>query len=264
MNKKPFAFSISRRAFAIGLAATGILLPRTPLTAGNATGETVIIKAGKDLKVIELFTSEGCWSCPPAEAKLKDVADDPGVLALAYHVDYWDYIGWKDPYADPLFTLRQRRYAEHLKARTVYTPQMVFQGAFHAPGSRPGEMERELRRIDKLERIDVGLNYAPSGEITLNLPAYEHAPESSIYMVTYDREKTSDVLRGENAGKTLTHRNVVRSLTQLGRWQGEATTLSVSVPDSIGPESGCAFLIQANLSGRILGAAAIDMPAGGI
>lgn len=243
---------ISRRAFGAGLAATGLIL-----SAGPVRAETV--KSGSNLKVIELFTSEGCWSCPPAEAKLKEVADDPGVLALAYHVDYWDYIGWEDPYADPAFTQRQRRYAQHLRSRTVYTPQMVFQGAFHAPGSRPGEMRRELGRIDQMERIAVGLARPRRRELVISLPAHENAPSATVLMVTYDRERTTDVLRGENAGKTLSHRNVVRSLEEIGTWRGEATELTVAVPEERArPDMGCAVLVQAD-NGRILGAAAVDI-----
>ncbi|MEQ8666871.1 MAG: DUF1223 domain-containing protein [Rhodospirillales bacterium] len=243
---------LSRRTFGAGLAATGLILPFAP-----ARAETV--KSGSELKVIELFTSEGCWSCPPAEAKLREVADDPDILALAYHVDYWDYIGWKDPYADPAFTQRQRTYALHLRSRTVYTPQMVFQGAFHAPGSRPGEMRRELGRVDQMERITVGLERPRRHELVVSLPAHENAPTSTVLLVTYDRERTTDVLRGENAGKRLTHRNVVTSLSEIGTWRGQAADLNVTIAEERAlPDTGCAILVQSD-SGRIIGAAAIDM-----
>ena len=243
---------ISRRTFGVGLAATGLAVP-----FGSARADSV--KSGSDLKVIELFTSEGCWSCPPAEAKLKTVADDPSVLALAYHVDYWDYIGWKDPYADPAFTQRQRTYALHLRSRTVYTPQMVFQGAFHAPGSRPGEMMRELARINQMERVNIGLTRPQRRELVVSLPAHENASHAAVLLVTYDRELTTDVLKGENAGKTLTHRNVVRTLAEIDTWRGEARDLQVTIPaERAKPDTGCAILVQAD-NGRILGAAAVDI-----
>ena len=247
------ATPISRRAFGIGVVVAGVAL-----SPGSARAGTV--KTGPHLKVIELFTSEGCWSCPPAERKLREVADDPGILALAYHVDYWDYIGWVDPYADPQFTQRQRLYARYLRSRTVYTPQMVFQGAFHAPGSRPGEMNRELDRIDRLERITVGLDRAEDEVVEVSLPLHKGAPDSTVHLVTYDRERTTDVLRGENAGKTLTHRNVVRHLQHIGSWSGDIGRLRARTSAGpVKPGSGCAVLVQANDTGRILGAASFDL-----
>ena len=110
--------NLTRRRFATLLAAFGLATPYRTVAATEA-------KSGKSLTVIELFTSEGCWSCPPAEKKLAEIADDPDILALAYHVDYWDYIGWPDPFANPEYTRRQRRYAGYFQSRTVYTPHQV-------------------------------------------------------------------------------------------------------------------------------------------
>jgi len=252
MSNRNHDWKLSRRTFGAGLMAAGTLLPFAAARADR-------LKTGGDLKVIELFTSEGCWSCPPAEAKLAGIVDKPGVLALSYHVDYWDYIGWKDPYASPLFTDRQRQYARYLQSRTVYTPQMVFQGAFHAPGSRPGEMERELKRIDKMERISVSLEQVTDDMVEIKLPDHPGAPKAEVQLVMYEHELTTDVLRGENAGKTLTHRNVVRNLTAVGIWQGEADTMRMNVlAERMRPGNGCAVLVQAIDSGRILGAAALD------
>lgn len=252
-TRNRFGSSISRRTFGAGLMAAGSLLPLS-----SARAEAV--KSGPDLKVIELFTSEGCWSCPPAEDKLAEIVDEPGVLGIAYHVDYWDYIGWEDPYASPEFTKRQRQYAAYLRSRTVYTPQMVFQGSFHAPGSRPGEMRRELKRIDKMERIDVRLEQTASDKVSIALPYHENPPTAEVQLVMYDHELTTDVLRGENAGKTLTHRNVVRSLSLVGLWDGTEQTMVMNVlPARMTAGKGCAVLVQATDSGRILGAAALDM-----
>lgn len=251
-NTKQTFRPISRRTFGAGLVAAGSLLP-----LGTARAEAP--KSGQDLKVIELFTSEGCWSCPPAEDKLATVVDDPNILGLAYHVDYWDYIGWEDPYASPEYTERQRQYARYLRSRSIYTPQMVFQGAFHAPGSRPGEMERELRRIDKMERLSVNLKQSAADMIEITLPDHAGAPESEVQLVMYDHSLTTEVLRGENAGKTLTHRNVVRHFAAVGLWHGAAETMTMNVlPKRLAPGKGYAVLVQARNSGRILGAAAID------
>ncbi len=245
--------NLTRRRFATLLAAFGLATPYRTVAATEA-------KSGKSLTVIELFTSEGCWSCPPAEKKLAEIADDPDILALAYHVDYWDYIGWPDPFANPEYTRRQRRYAGYFQSRTVYTPQMVFQGSSHAPGSRPGEVENELRRVARLERIDIGLRHASDVAVEIILPEVANAPHSQVLLVVYDHTQTSEVLRGENAGKTLTHRNVVREMISVTDWQGRAETLTVELPHKrTSDRMGCAVLVQSTGTGRILGGSALDL-----
>jgi len=248
---------LTRRRFNVALTALGAFAATLPLGAVRA-GEA---KTGNNPTVIELFTSEGCWSCPPAEARLAEIADRPDVLALAYHVDYWDYIGWEDPFATPEFTRRQRQYARHFDSRTVYTPQMVFQGVSHAPGSRYGEVEREMNDVANLERIRVDVAASGNGGMRVTLPSTPNAPDSQVLLALYDVVQTSDVLRGENAGKTLTHRNVVRRLIPLARWSGEARTIDAALPsDRTSERMGCAVLVQAEDSWRILGAGALELP----
>ena len=209
--------------------------------------------------VVELFTSEGCSSCPPAEALLRDLADQPGILALEFHVDYWDYIGWPDPYADPKFTERQRDYAKFFRSRTVYTPQMVFQGVLETPGSRTSSVMQKIAVAKAMPSIPVFLTMTAEGQLELRIDAVEQSVDADLVLVTYDRFRKSVVTRGENAGKTLTHRNVVRSMETIGAWDGAALRLIQERPMTHSDRAGGAVLVQARDDGRILGAAALAL-----
>lgn len=231
-------------------ALTATLLLALP---GNAA------KADTMPTVVELFTSEGCSSCPPAEALLRDLADRPDVLALEFHVDYWDYIGWPDPYADNRYTQRQRDYAAYFDNRVIYTPQMVFQGTHEAPGSRQWQVEELLEEAHSLPKVPVNLVMSGSGGLELQIDDAGQRVDAEIYLVTYDDFRESQVTRGENAGKTLTHRHVVRSMESLGAWDGSAVKLVRDVPPLQSDRAGCAVLVQARDTGVILGAASMDL-----
>jgi len=209
--------------------------------------------------VVELFTSEGCSSCPPAEALLRDLADQPNILALEFHVDYWDYIGWADPYADPVFTKRQRDYAKFFRSRTVYTPQMVFQGVREGPGSRPDEVLEHLAAVQSVSKIPVFLSMTTGNKLELQLNAVGEQTDAEILLLTYDDYRETMVTRGENSGKTLTHRQVVRSLESMGSWDGTSLQLVRAIPATQSDQAGCAVLIQDKHTGRILGAASIAL-----
>lgn len=209
--------------------------------------------------VVELFTSEGCSSCPPADALLRDMADEPDILALEFHVDYWDYIGWADPYADERYTQRQRDYAAYFSNRMIYTPQMVFQGMREAPGSRPWQVEENLDAVRNTPRIPVMLSLADNGQLELEIAALDQRVDAEVLLITYDDFRETQVTRGENAGKTLTHRHVVRSMESLGSWDGTAFKLNRDVPPLQSDRAGCAVLVQARDTGRILGAASVTL-----
>lgn len=210
--------------------------------------------------VVELFTSQGCSSCPPAEAFLHDLADRDDVIALEFHIDYWDYIGWADPYADPKFTDRQRLYAANLDSRYVYTPQMVIDGTAHEVGSKRSavltliEQSRDL----KTDRPVIAIAHdAGSGHmVDLSIAGPELVEPYDIVMVTFDASHLTEVKRGENRGKVLENRNVVRSLTKIGEWRGGTLTKTVDLSDMTG-DGGCAILIQHPGGGPILAAAKI-------
>ena len=233
-------------AFWFGTAAA-IPLPESPDLSQPVT-------------VIELFTSEGCSSCPPAEAKLGALVDREDILALSYHVDYWDYIGWADPFAQPDNTKRQRAYSASLKNRTIYTPQMVFQGVFDTPGSRDGQIDAGYSAALEVPRIPVGVELGSNGVLDVHI-GDGVAGDADILLITYMRQATSEVTRGENAGRYLEHRNVVQSFERIGNWHQVAKSLSYPAPDTgAGNSLGCAILVQEKSGGRIIGAAALNLP----
>ncbi len=209
--------------------------------------------------VVELFTSQGCSSCPPAEALLRDLADQPGILALEFHVDYWDYIGWPDPYADPAFTQRQRTYAQFFNSRTVYTPQMLIQGVREAPGSRTAQVMENIAAVQALPKTPVSLTMTANNQLELVIGATEQKIDATLILVTYDDYRETKVTRGENAGKLLTHRHVVRSMETIGSWDGALLRLTREPPKVMSDRAGCAVLVQAKDTGRILGAASLTL-----
>ncbi|MDX1539888.1 MAG: DUF1223 domain-containing protein [Geminicoccaceae bacterium] len=201
--------------------------------------------------VVELFTSQGCNSCPPADRLLGELAKRPDVLALSFHVTYWDRLGWPDTFGLAAATDRQWAYARVMDRERVYTPQMVIDGRAELVGSRrPAVMEviqllkerqragPDLRRVDDLITVGSG-----SGGGT-------------VWLARFERRHDVEIRRGENAGRTLAYHNVVRELRPLGRWQGEAARFPLT-RDGSGSRSGLAVLLQAD-DGRILNALRIE------
>ncbi|MEO0371199.1 MAG: DUF1223 domain-containing protein [Pseudomonadota bacterium] len=169
--------------------------------------------------LVELFTSQGCSSCPPADAFLHELADRDNVIALAMHVDYWDYIGWKDSFAQPDFTARQRAYARLGNRKMVYTPQMVINGRDHVVGSNPKDTDRMIAAHHQLP-IEVDLSASRDGDsITVTGQAVSNdAVTANVYVVRYQPEASVDILRGENAGRTISYANVVTDMQILTKW----------------------------------------------
>lgn len=197
--------------------------------------------------VVELFTSQGCSSCPPADAFLTDLARQRGdVLPLAFHVTYWDYLGWKDPFALAAATARQRAYASTLGGDGVYTPEMVVNGETGFVGS---DRNRGLAEIAHAARPAVSVHVTrDSGGLTIDLP--NGSGQAHVLLVGFDRQHQTPVGRGENTGRTLTESNIVRSITSIGGWTGSATTLHAPVPEG----EAFAVLLQID-TGQIIGAA---------
>ncbi len=222
------------------LAAPALLLaPR----ARAATGPVVV----------ELFTSQGCSSCPPADALLTELAARPDVLALSFHVTYWDRLGWRDPFSLPAATERQRRYAATLRGAAlgegqVYTPQAVVQGARDAVGSDRRALSAALAAAAPAA---VPMALAEDGA-QLAVAAGEGAGSGLFWLVGFDRMHSTAVGSGENGGRRLSHSNVVRSLASLGAWQGRPARLAA--PRPVGERA--AVLLQA-ADGRVLGAAVL-------
>ena len=204
--------------------------------------------------VVELFTSEGCSSCPPAEALLADLAHSRrDVLPLAFHITYWNRLGWPDPYSLPAATARQRAYVPLLGATaatgSVYTPQMVIDGRQDALGSDRDAVLAAIRAAARDPSVPVSLALR-GGSLSVRVAQADGAPPSRLLLVGYDRHHRTAIRRGENAGLTLNEANVVRSLTDLGPWRGEAVARSVPVPAG----ETFALLLQRD-DGPIVGAA---------
>jgi len=208
--------------------------------------------------VVELFTSEGCNSCPPADALLGELSKRSDVLALAFHVDYWDYLGWPDRFADPAYTHRQKRYAKVLAMPMVYTPQAVVDGAAHVVGSERAAIEKLVAEAKaRGHTVEVRLSWTPEGNLRVDVPAAPYQGSATVWLVEYDLTQTSEVTAGENAGKTLHHVNVVRALKAIGMWDGSDFTATLPAESMAAEDDeryGCAVIVQPEGLGRILGA----------
>ena len=210
----------------------------------------------QSMTVVELYTSQGCSSCPPADKFLHELAKQDDVIALALHVDYWDYIGWKDEFARPHHTERQKAYARVAGSRTVYTPQMVIGGVDHVIGTRPQEVAATLT---KHMMADTYVEISGSRTAnTVTLEMREVVPVDGamvVQLVTYNPSASVDIKRGENAGKTLNYTNIVTSWTALEAWNGDAPlTLEAEVPN----DDPAVVIVQMHGHGRIVGAVRLD------
>lgn len=196
-------------------AACGFILGLSGLT-GMAAAQTQPV-------VVELFTSQGCSSCPPADAFFAALAANPGVIALSLHVDYWDYIGWKDTFADPLFTKRQKAYARAAGSRMIYTPQIIVDGVDRLQGNDPEMVLASIQR-HMLGNSPVSLSVTRQGDRIL-IRAEADPPltrKARVQVVRYRPEATIEIERGENAGRTVTYHNIVTSWQEIADWAGQA------------------------------------------
>ncbi len=220
----------------------------TPPTAADVAAPTPLV-------VVELFTSEGCSSCPPADALLRTLATRPDVVALSFHVDYWDRLGWRDPFSSAAFTARQQAYARSLDGR-VYTPEMVVGGTVGFVGSRRGEAQTQIAAaLERPAPSRIALTAAPGAGRTVRVTyAATGAPEPSVvHLALVQSEATTEVRRGENGGRTLRHANVVRAFETHAEASGEA---SLPLPDGLdaGDVQVVAY-VQRGQTGAISGAA---------
>lgn len=225
-------------------------------TAAAVSGVAMLATSGASLAsdaahpaVVELFQSQGCSSCPPASANLIALAARPDVLALSFQVTYWDKLGWKDTFGSPAFTARQWDYAHALKHREVWTPQVVVNGRADTIGNRPGQIEQLLQRQDR----GAGGPELTLGSARVSVSGPARTRPADVWLVRYDpRLLQIPIQRGENGGKTLPHRNVVRELVRLGAWSGD--TRSYVLPAPAQPDLRTAVLVQDGPGGAILAA----------
>jgi len=209
--------------------------------------------------LVELFTSQGCYSCPPADEHLAELIEkNPDVVALEFHVDYWDDLNygaagtWKDPFSTAAYSQRQRQYNSYpLKGRKgVYTPQMVVNGTTAQVGSKRSAVRKalkvgvpplELTAIQKQQSIEVNI----SGD---------YSAKALVWLAVFDKEQVTQVTHGENHGKTMRNHHVVRELTPIADWRSGGGTTSVEVPALTNANTGCAIFVQDRKNGKILGA----------
>ncbi len=222
------------------------------LAAGIAT------PALAERAVAELYTSQGCNSCPPADAILSDLAKRPDVLALSFHVTYWDYLGWQDTFGREQNTKRQRWYKKVLGAQ-VYTPQLVVNGTAQVVGNQRGAVSQTVSTASALP-VSIAVEKNGDGGLTVKLGAAGQSANAAVFVVRYDSSQTVAIKRGENRGRTMTYSNVVRDMKQVGRYDGTATTIALPQIDMWAQGSDrCAILIQDKRSGRILGAQSVSL-----
>ncbi len=210
--------------------------------------------------VVELFTSQGCSSCPPADALLTGLAEDEDVIALAYHVDYWDYVGWKDTFAHSEFSDRQRAYAESWGSSRIYTPQMVVNGQKGVVGSRRNDVHRAVDGAALPLRVDLSRH---DDMLKVAIAPKEGLADAVVWLVTYLDRSEIAIDKGENAGKTMVYTQVVTGRQALGMWESASgASLKLPIPEVLAQTStGIAVLVQQEqdgLPGPILGAAAFE------
>jgi hypothetical protein len=212
--------------------------------------------------VIELFTSQGCSSCPPADKLLAELAQDPSLVAVSVPIDYWDYLGWKDTLASPRNTARQKAYAHIRGDGQVYTPQAVVNGSAHALGSDKAAIEHAIGASSGTRLLPLGIAIA-DGRINLSLPQAPEGP-AEAWLCGLTKAATIAIGRGENKGRTITYRNIVRRWVKLGDWTGPARSWSVSLQTLSGDGiDEAAVFLQVGTSEKprgILGAALASLP----
>lgn len=241
---------MARCGAVLGAALLGLVL----LTASGAG-------AGQRLTVVELFSAQGCPLCPPAEAYLGTLAQRDDVLPLAFHVDYWDHLGWVDRFASPAFVRRQQRYSDRLGLPYVYTPQIVVDGARQASGGRPQAVDAAIAAArEETQDVAIALTRLSATSLRIEIPATARlANGADIMLIGFDTMHRTVIEAGENRGTTLVNYHVVRDVKSIATWHGERFSLTVPLMPDAGVTDFCAVLVQEAGQGRIIGAARIDM-----
>jgi hypothetical protein len=231
-------------------ALPALLLAGCNMLPQDNDAKAATVAAATGPVVVELFQSQGCSSCPPANAALNELADRKDVIALSFAVTYWDRLGWKDIFADPAYTQRQRDYASALGNDGVYTPQIVLNGKRAIVGNGKGELARAVRETKALG--DGPAIALEDGKVSIG----GGSGSGTVWLVRYDPRTQNVAIRtGENGGRTLPHRNIVRELKNLGSWSGNAKSYALPKASDTGYRS--AILVQNGKAGPIIAAAKI-------
>jgi hypothetical protein len=235
----------AKRAALLALICLGVEL-------GSARNLPAQSNSPRGPAVVELYTSQGCSSCPPADALLGEFSQMPNVLALAFHVDYWDSIGWRDHFALPTAVRRQQQYVETLGLSSAFTPQVVVDGRSSFVGS---DKRRILAAIaEPLNTIPISVEVA-RGVLTVSVPERQDRERYDVNLIAYLPQADTNVERGENSGRTLREFNIVRQFRSLGVWNGRESVFRAPVDSFPADATRVAVLLQRDQQGPIVGSA---------
>jgi hypothetical protein len=253
-----------RPATVIALGVGALFAAASGLLGLSASSHAQPPKTPATPILLELFTSQGCSSCPPADELLNAWRDKPGVITLSFSVDYWNYLGWHDTLSSPENSERQRDYALARGDGRVYTPQMVVDGITHVNGANEAAIEMAMRNAERrLKNVKVPISMQAEGNsLVVDIGAAPEASdmrEATVWLAVAKDKEIVAISRGENRGKEITYSHPVRELTPIGMWKGEQMTLRLPLNElqTIGGDCLVAML-QVEGSGPILGAAAYE------
>jgi hypothetical protein len=243
--------SLITRRQALGFAAAGL--------ASSAFSMPALASPAPIL--VELFTSQGCSSCPAADKLAGTLMNEPGVHVVSFNVDYWDYLGWRDTLAKPAYTKRQMDYAHARGDMDVYTPQMVINGEAHVVGSNHGTVANAIGTA-RLKRTAVNLQLsATERDIHIDIPKGAEG-SGTVWLMSLAPSIEVKIERGENSGKSIIYHNVVRKLVKAGSWSSDAAKLSVAKTELIMPDcKSCFAVLQQGDVGPVIGFAKLDYSA---
>ncbi|MGO7419338.1 DUF1223 domain-containing protein [Rhizobium ruizarguesonis] len=216
-----------------------------PLIAGVVISGPLQAEDGTPKGVVELFTAQGCSSCPPADAAFRKLVNQGDVIALAYHVDYWNYLGWADTLSSKENTERQYGYAKTMGRSNVYTPQAIVNGRGHLAGADLNGINSQINTYSSEGNgLTVPISAAMRGdELEIKIGAGQG--KANVVMVYFDKEKTIDVEKGENSGQKISYLHSVTNVETVGMWDGKATSLTLPASVLQRPQlEGCAILLQ--------------------
>lgn len=242
---------------------TSVLSRRRLIVAAAATLAAPRAEAAPSPVTVELFTSQGCSSCPPADALFGELTQMPGVIGLAWHVDYWDYLGWKDTLGSTAFSQRQYDYAKSRGDMDVYTPQIIVNGATHVVGSDRAAVMNAIAQA-QTQPAQVPLTLKPAGnELLVDIGEGPQTVDATLWVMGIGESQRVKVLKGENAGRDIAYRNTVRTAMPAGMWKGSATTIRLPRDGVMTADcSSCTVLLQRDKVGPVLGVAHWDSPSG--
>lgn len=259
MRYRPSDVALSRRAFG-RLALCGAAALAAPATLARAEPVAIAVD------VVELFTSQGCSSCPPADELVLENRDAADVLYLSLHVDYWDYLGWEDTFGSPENSARQRAYAEVRGDRQVYTPQAVINGAVHVVGSDRTAIRSALITAREERRPDVSISVAARDDmmqVRIENGALLPFGSGTLWLASYAPEETVSVERGENRGRLLSYAHVVHKLKPIAEWDGGDLTVEIPMAEIEAKDRKCALILQrgdAAAPGPVVAAIRVQTP----